>query len=57
MKEKNVKITKQAHAFKGYTSSCNAEILNYFNPDLQLKDTEYAIKNILKKITIWIKKI
>ena len=44
MNEKNVKITKQSHAFKGYESSYNVEILNYFNTELQLKDTESAIK-------------
>ena len=45
--EKNVKITKQAHAFKGFASSYNAEVLNSFNPELQLKDTESAIKGKL----------
>ena len=40
----NVKI-KQAHAFKGYASFYNAKILNSFNTELQLKDTESAIKN------------
>ena len=49
MNEKNVKITKRAHAFKGYASSYNVEILNSFNPKLQLKDIESAIKNKLKK--------
>ena len=44
LNEKNVKITKRAHAFKGFASSCNVEILNSFNPELQLKDTESAIK-------------
>ena len=34
--EKNVKITKRAHAFKGF-ARYNVEILNSFNPDLQLK--------------------
>ena len=47
--KKNVKI-KQAHAFKGYASSYNAEILNSFNPELQLNDAEFAIKNKLKKL-------
>ena len=47
MKKKNVKIIKQAHALKGYASSDNVEILNSFNPELQLKDTESAIKNKL----------
>ena len=47
MKKKNVKIIKRAHALKGYASSDNVEILNSFNPELQLKDTESAIKNKL----------
>ena len=29
--EKNVKITKQAHAFKDFASSYNVEILNSVN--------------------------
>ena len=33
------------HAFKGYASSYVVEILNFFNPELQFKDTEPAIKN------------
>ena len=37
-------MTKQSHAFKGYTSSYHVEILNYFNPELQLKETKSAIK-------------
>ena len=48
MNQKNAKITKQTHAFKDYASSYNVEILNSFNPELQLKDTESAIKNKLK---------
>ena len=44
-----MKIIKQAHAFKGYASSYNAETSNSFNFELQLKDTESAIKNRLKK--------
>ena len=43
LSEKNVKITKRAHFFKGYASSCNVEDLNSFNPKVQLKDTESAI--------------
>ena len=38
MNEKNVEITKRAHAFKGYANSYNVEVLNPFNPELQLKD-------------------
>ena len=45
LSKQNVKIIEEAHAFKGYASSYNVEILNSFNPELQLKDTESAIKN------------
>ena len=45
-----MKVTKRAHAFKGYASSHNVEILNSVNPELQLKDTESAIKNKPEKI-------
>ena len=57
LNEKDVKVTKRANAFKGYASSYNVEILNYFNPELQLKDTNYAIKNKFKKIIVSIKRI
>ena len=43
----NIKITKQEHAFKGYESTYNVENSNYFNPELQLKDTESAITSKL----------
>ena len=48
--EKNAKITKRSHAYKGYTSTYNVENLNSFNPELQRKSTEFAIKNKLKKL-------
>ena len=48
--KKNIKITKRAHAFKGYVSYYNVEILNTFNPELQLKNNEFVIKNELKKL-------
>ena len=44
LNEKKVKITKWTHGFKGYVSSYNVETLNSFNPKLQLKDSESAIK-------------
>ena len=47
MNEQNVKITKREHAFKGYACSYNVEILSFFNPEIQLKDTESAIKSKL----------
>ena len=31
-----MKITKREHAFKDYASTYNVEILNSFNPDVQL---------------------
>ena len=43
--KKNVKITKQAHAFKGYTTDNNVVILNSFNVELQLKDSESINKS------------
>ena len=45
--KKNVKMTKWCHAYKGYASTYIVEILNSFIPDLQLKDTESALKNKL----------
>ena len=47
IKKKIVKLTKRKHAFKGFASSYNNEILNLFNPELQLKDTESEIKSKL----------
>ena len=47
MNENNVKITKQAHAFKDYAITYNVGILSFFNPELRLKDTESEIKNNL----------
>ena len=34
LSKKNVKITKQAHAFKGYTSSYNVGTSDSFDPEL-----------------------
>ena len=45
LNEKNVKITKREHAFKAYPSTYNVEILNSFNPEIQLKDTESTLKS------------
>ena len=36
---KNIKITKQYHAYKDYTIFCDVNILNSVNPELQLKNT------------------
>ena len=50
--KKNVKITKRKHAFKGYATTSSVEILNSFNPELQLKDTESAIISKLNKSSL-----
>ena len=42
--EKNIKTTKREDAFKGCASTSNVEILDSCNPELQLKDTEPAVK-------------
>ena len=44
------KIIKRAHAFKNCAHTYTVEILNSFNPELQLKITEFAIKNKLKSL-------
>lgn len=43
----NENIDKQSHAFKGSTSLHKSEILDSFNPELQLQDNKSAIKNKL----------
>ena len=39
-----MKITKQKHAFRGFASTYNVEILNYFNPELNLKILNLQLK-------------
>ena len=43
-------MTKRSQDFKDYANSYNVEILNSFNPGLQLKDTEFAIKTKLTEL-------
>ena len=50
IQQKNLKLTKQDHAFKAYPNTCNVEIFKYFNPELLLKDAESAIKSKLIKL-------
>ena len=45
-----MKITKREYAFKVYISTYNVEILNSFNPELQLKDTESATESKLTEL-------
>ena len=54
-RKKNIKTTKRDHAFKGYASTYNVEILSFFNPELQLKDTESLIKSKLIKLLTQLK--
>ena len=44
------KITTRSPTFKGYASSYNVEILNYFNSLTTTQDTESSIKKKLKKL-------
>ena len=44
LKEKNVKIRKQEHAFKGLADTYNIEILNYFDMNYNLKILNLQLK-------------
>ena len=46
----NVKLTKLLRANKGYANISSVDILTSFNPELELKNTESAIKNKLKDL-------
>ena len=54
---KYIKITKpeRKDAFKGHANIYNVEILNSFNSELQLKDTESAINRKLTKLLTLLK--
>ena len=45
LNQKNAKITKRVHSYKVYPSTYSVEILNYFNLELQLKDTQSEKKS------------
>ena len=45
---KNVKRIKRIHVYKCYASTYNGDILDSFHSELQLKNTQSAIKNNLK---------
>ena len=55
LNEKNVKTTKQKNAFKGFASTYNVGIPNSFNPELQLKYTESAIRSKLIELLTQLK--
>ena len=46
----NVKVTKLSHAYKDYASTFNVDNLNSFNPEIQLENSEFTIKNSLKDL-------
>ena len=49
--EKTIKKQEQKkHAFKNYAHAYYVEILNFLNPELEIKNTESAIKNKQKKL-------
>ena len=47
---KIVKITKHSHDYKTYASSYNVEILIFFNPGQDLKNTESVTENKLRDL-------
>ena len=48
----NAKLRKQCHSYKCCGSTYQVEILNSFNTELQLKNSESAIRNKLKDLLI-----
>ena len=55
LNEKTVNAVKWERAFKGSASTYNVDILNSFDPELQLKDTEFAIKSKLIELPTQLK--
>ena len=53
--KKYIQITKGEHTFKSYSGTYNVKILSSFNPELQLQDTESAIKSRLVKLLTGLK--
>ena len=47
---KRAKTTKGALALNDYAHTYKVELLNHFNPELQLKNMDSAIKKKLKKL-------
>ena len=47
---RNVKITYQSHAYKGYASTYDVENSNSFDPEIQLKNKEPVIKEKLRDL-------
>ena len=55
LNEKNIKLTKRGHAFKGYTRTYNVKIRNSFNLEIQFKDTDSTIRNKLIELLTQLK--
>ena len=49
------KMTKRENVLKGYASNHNVEIVNSSYPELQLKDTESAIKSTIIELLTQLK--
>ena len=52
LSQKTVNITKREHEFKGFASTYDVEILNSFNAEIQIKDSESVIKSKLRELLI-----
>ena len=52
LSQKTVIITKREHEFKGFASTYDVEILNSFNAEVQIKDSESVIKSKLRELLI-----
>ena len=44
---KSEKFLEEVNTYRGYASTYDVEILNSYNPNLQLKDNKYGNKNKL----------
>ena len=52
LSQKTVNITKREHEFKDFASTYDVEILNSFNAEVQIKDSESVIKSKLRELLI-----
>ena len=52
LSQKTVNMTKREHEFKGFASTYDVEILNSFNAEVQIKDSESVIKSKLRELLI-----
>ena len=50
--ENSIDETRTIKKAKNYAHTYNFEILNYFNPELHLKNTEFLIKNKQKNCLV-----